>query len=145
MAPVVSTDYPILDVNWQPRSFGLFSLPVGPRHRLRRRSFDSRRQPHYPITVVVGTWVTFYKMSSSSKAQAWGLCTARFELPPLPSTATVATWGRRFGANADGRLGLGCPRYTADTCIGLRQCVQTWFLIPHRVYSFSDFRLSTTF
>ena len=27
MAPVVSTDYPILDVNWQPRSFGL--LPSG--------------------------------------------------------------------------------------------------------------------
>jgi len=26
MAPVVSTDYPILDVNWQPRSFGLLAF-----------------------------------------------------------------------------------------------------------------------
>jgi len=95
-----------------------FSLPVGSRHRLRRRSFDSRRQTHYPITVVVGTWMTFYKMSSSSKAPAGGLCTARFELSPLPSTATVATWGCRFGANSDCRLGFDCPRYIADTCIG---------------------------
>jgi len=95
-----------------------FSLPLGSHHRLRRRSFDSRRQPHYPLTVVVGTWMTCNKMSSSSKAHAGGFCTARFELSPLPSTATVATWGRRFGANADGRLGFDCPRYTADTCIG---------------------------
>ena len=35
-----------------------FSLPVGSRHRLRRRSFDSRRPPHYPISVVVGTLMT---------------------------------------------------------------------------------------
>jgi len=26
MAPVVSTDYPILDVNWQPQSFGLLAF-----------------------------------------------------------------------------------------------------------------------
>jgi len=26
MAPVVSTDYPILDINWQPRSFGLLAF-----------------------------------------------------------------------------------------------------------------------
>jgi len=26
MAPVVSTDYPILDVNWQPRAFGLLAF-----------------------------------------------------------------------------------------------------------------------
>jgi len=37
-----------------------FSLPVGSRHRLRRRSFDWRRQPHYPNTVVVGTWMTCF-------------------------------------------------------------------------------------
>ena len=122
-----------------------FGLPVGSHHRLRHRSFDSRRQPHYPITVVVGTWMTFYKMSSSSNAQARGLCTARFELSPFPSTATVATWGRCFGANADGRLGFDCPRYTADTCISFRQCFQRWYLIPHRVHSLSDFFLSTTF
>jgi len=122
-----------------------FSLPVGSRHRLRRRSFHSRRQPHYPITVVVATWMTFYKMSSSSKAHSGGLCTARFKLSPLPSTPTVATWRRRFGANADGRLGFDCPPYTADTCIGFRQCFQRWFLIPHRVHSLSDFCLATTF
>jgi len=65
--------------------------------------------------------MTFYKMSSSSKAQAGGLCTARHELSPWPSTATVATWGRRFGVNADCHLGFDCPRYIADTCIGFRQ------------------------
>ena len=144
MAPVVSTDYPTLAVSWQPRSFGLFSLPVGSRHRLRRRSFDSRRPPHYPITVVVSTWTTFYKMSSSLKAQAGGLGTARRGLSPWPSTATVATWGRRFGANADCRLGFDCPRYIADTCTGFRQYFQVWLFIPHRVHSLSDFPLSTT-
>ena len=50
-----------------------FSLLVGHCHRLRRRSFDSRRQPHYPITVVVRTLMTFHKISSSSKDQAGGL------------------------------------------------------------------------
>jgi len=83
-------------------------------------------------------------MSSSSKAHAGGLCTALFELSALPSTATVATWARRFGANADGRLGFDCPRYPADTCIGFRQCFQRLFLIPHGVHSLSDFRSSTT-
>jgi len=122
-----------------------FSLLVGYRHGPRRMSFDSRRQPHYPITVVVGTWMPFYKMSSLSKAQARGLCTARFELSPWPSTATVATWESRFGVNADCRLGFACPRYAADACISLRQYFQVWFLIPHRVPSLSNFRLSTTF
>ena len=51
-------------------------------------------------------------------AHAGGLRTARLGPSPVPSTATVATWGRRFGANADGRLGLDCRRCTADTCIG---------------------------
>ena len=83
-----------------------FSLPVGYRHRLRRRSFDLRRHPHYPNTVVVGTWMTFYEMSSSSKAPPGGLCTPRLELSPWPSTATVATWGRPFAVNADCRLGF---------------------------------------
>jgi len=59
--------------------------------------------------------------------------------------ATMATWGRRFGANADCRLGFDCPRYMADTCIGFRQYFQVWFFIPHEVHSLSDFRLSTTF
>jgi len=79
--------------------------------------------------------MTFYTMSSSSKAQAGGLCTARFELSPWPSTATVATWGRSFGANADCRLGYDCPRYTANTCIGFQQYFQAWFFILHRVHS----------
>ena len=122
-----------------------FSLPVGYRHRLRHRSFDSRRQPDYPNTFVVGTWMTFYKMLSSSKAQAGAFCTAHFELSPRPSTATVATWGRRFGANADRRLGFDCPRYMADTCIGFQQYFQVWFFIPHRLHSLSDFPLSATF
>jgi len=89
--------------------------------------------------------MTFYKMSSSSKAQAGGLCTARFALSLWPSTATVATWGRRFGANADCRLGFDCPRDIADTCIGFRHYFQVWLFIPHRVHSLSDVRLSTTF
>jgi len=121
------------------------SLPVGYRHRLGQRSFDSRRQPHYLITVVVGTLMTFHKTSSSLKAQAGGLCTARHDLSPWPSTATVATWGRWFGANADCRLGFDCPLYIADTCISFRPYFQVWFLIPHRVHSLSHFRLSTTF
>jgi len=122
-----------------------FSLPVGFCHRLRRRSFDSRQQPHYPNTLVVGTWMTSYKMSSSSKAQAGGLCTARLELSPCPSTATVATCGGRFGANADCRVGFDCSRYTAGTCIGFRHYFQAWFFILHRMHSLSDFRSSTTF
>jgi len=84
-------------------------------------------------------------MMSSLKAHTGGLCTARFELSPLQSTATVATWRHRFGADAAGRLGFDCAPYTADTCIGFRQCFQWWFLIPHCVHSLSDFRLSTTF
>jgi len=122
-----------------------FSLPVGSRHRLRRRSCDSRRQPHYPNTIVVGTWMTFYTISSSSKAQAGGLCTARRQLSPWPSTATVATWRCRFGVNAHCRLGFDCPRYIADTCIGFRQSFHVWFFIPHRVHSLLYFGLSTTF
>jgi len=101
-----------------------FSLLVGYHHRIHLRSFDSRRQPHYLITVVVGTKITFYKMSSSSKAHAGSLCAARLELSLWPSTATVATRGLRFGANVDGRLGFAWPRYTADTCIGFRQYLQ---------------------
>ena len=128
-----------------PALLSSFSLPVGYRHRLRRRSFDSRRQPHYPITVVVSTWMTFYKMSSSSKAQAGALSTARRELSPWRSTATVTTWGRRFGANADCRLCIECPRYIADTCFGFRHYFQVLFFIPHRVHSLSDCRLSTSF
>ena len=62
--------------------------------------------------------MTFYKISSSSKAHAGGLCAARLELSPWPSTARVATWGRRFGVNVDCRLGFDCPRYTAADCIG---------------------------
>ena len=101
-----------------------FSLPVGWHQRLRHRSFNSRLQPHYPITVVVGTRMTFYKMSSLSKAQAGGICTARFGLSPWPSTATVATRERRFGANKVCHLGFDCPRYTADTCTSFRQYFQ---------------------
>jgi len=122
-----------------------FSLGVGYRDTRRRRSFDSRLQPDYANTVVVATWMTFYKMSSSSKAQAGGLCTARFELSPWQSTATVAAWGGRCGLNADCRLGFGCPRYRADTCIGVQQYFQALIFIPHRVHSLSDFRLSTIF
>jgi len=122
-----------------------FSLPVGWHHGLRRIYFDLRWQPHDSITVVVGTWMTFYKVSSSSKARAGGLGTARRELSPWPSTATAATWERRFGANTDCRLRFSSPRYTADTCTSFRQYFQASFFIPHRVDSLSDFRLSTTF
>jgi len=54
--------------------------------------------------------------------------------------ATVATWGHRFGANADFRLGFDCPRYVANTCIGFRQYLQVWFLIPPGAHSLSDIR-----
>jgi len=144
MALVMSTDYPILDVNWQPLSFGLLpsrgiSSPTTPqvfRFEAVTSLPDHRRCLYLD---------DFYKMSSSSKAHAGGLCAASFELSPLPSTATLATWGRRFGANADGRLGFDFPRYTADTCIGFRPCFQRWFLIPYRLHSLSHLRLSTTF
>jgi len=66
-------------------------------------------------------------MWSLSKAHAGGLCTARRELSPWPSTATGATWGPRFGANADCRLDFDCPRLIADTCIGFRQNFRVWF------------------
>jgi len=87
-----------------------FTLPVGWHHRLRRRSCDSGRQPHYSITCVVGTWMTFYTMSLSSKAHAGRLSAARCELSPWPSTATVATWERRFGASVHCGLGIACPQ-----------------------------------
>jgi len=86
-----------------------FCLPVGYGHRPRGWAFDSRRQPHHPNTVVVSIWMTFYKMSSSSKAQAGGLCTARSELSPLPSTATVATLGSSFWREWGLSFGLRLP------------------------------------
>lgn len=98
--------------------FCFFSPPVAFLNGLRRRSFHSPRQRHYPITIIVGTWMTFDKMSGSSKAHAGGLCSARFQLSPWPSTATVATWGRRFGANVDSHLGFACTGYIVDTCTG---------------------------
>jgi len=106
MTHVVSTDYPFLDVNWQPRSFGLLAFrwdhvtDYAAGLSIRGSNLTTR----IPLLSVPGS--LFYKMSSSSKAQAGGLCTARFELSPLRSTATVATRGHRFGANAEGRLGF---------------------------------------
>jgi len=35
--------------------------------------FDSTWQPQYQVTVIAGTWMTAYKISSSSKAHAGGL------------------------------------------------------------------------
>jgi len=89
--------------------------------------------------------MTVYKMWSSSKAHAGGLCTACFELSPWPSTATVATWGGCFGVNADCRWGFDGPQYTADTCIGFQQYFQAWLFILHHAHLLTDFRLSTTF
>ena len=51
--------------------FWFFSFPMGFLHQLRRRSFNSSRQPQYPITVVVGTWTTIHNISSSTKAELW--------------------------------------------------------------------------
>jgi len=89
--------------------------------------------------------MTLYKIWTSTKAHPRGLCAARLELSPSPSTARVATWERRFGAHDACRLGFVGPRYTADTCTGFRQYFQGSFFIPHRVHSLSDFGLSTNF
>ena len=109
MAPVVSTDYPFLDVKWEPLSFGLlaFRWDIVTDYAAGLSIRGGNLTTRTPLLSVPGS--LFYKMSSSSKAQAGGLCTARFKLSPWPSTATVATWGRRFGANADCRLGVDCP------------------------------------
>jgi len=60
--------------------------------------------------------MTFYKLSSSSKAQAAVLCATRLELSPWPSLATVATWWHRFRVDEACRLGLAGPQYIADIC-----------------------------
>jgi len=70
------------------------------------------RLPHYPNAVVVGTgtMVIHSISSSSSKDQAAGLLIALEELSPWPRSATVATCGRRLGANVCCRLGFVGPR-----------------------------------
>jgi len=144
MAPAVSTVYPFLDVKWQPLSIGL--LPSGGiLSQTTPQVFRFEAATSLPDHLGCLYLDDFDKMSTSSKAQAGGLCEARLELSPWTSTATVATWGRRFGSNADSGLGSNCRRYIADSCIGFRHYFQRWFLIPHQVYSLSDFRLSTNF
>jgi len=60
----MSTAHPSFVVEWQPVSFLCFcSLRVGFLHRVRCRSFDSRRQPHYPVSVAAGTWTTVFTIS----------------------------------------------------------------------------------
>jgi len=144
MAPAVSTVYRFLDVTWQSLSFGL--LPSGGiLAQTTPQVFRFEAATSLPDHLGCLYLDDFYKMLSLSKAQAGGLCAARLELSPWTPTATVATWGRRFGSNADCRLGFNCPCYIADSCIGFRHYFQVWFLIPHQVYSLSDFRLSTNF
>jgi len=103
-------------------------------------SFDSWQQPPKPITVVVGTRITCYKILSSSKAHAGGLRTTRLELSPWPSKATVATWGHCLSANNACRLSFAGPRYTTDTRTGFRPYFQAWLLSPNCVHTLSDFR-----
>jgi len=43
--------------------FGFFTLPMRFVHRLSCRSFDLRRQPYHPVTVVAGTWTTVFTIS----------------------------------------------------------------------------------
>jgi len=75
-------DYPFYLIKMVTETlFCCLRLLVGLLHQVRCRFLESRRQqPHYPITVVVGIWVTFYKILSSSKAQTVGLSTAHLEL-----------------------------------------------------------------
>ena len=52
--------------------FSFFSLPVGCHYRLRRRSFVSRGPPHYSITVIAGTRMTFSHNLVILKGPSWG-------------------------------------------------------------------------
>jgi len=81
--------------------FWSFSLPVGFLHRLRHLVFDSTRQPHYPITLVVGTRTTFFTKSrhpQRPKLGAFALLALSFltgHQPPqwLPGgVASVQMW-----------------------------------------------------
>lgn len=54
--PVVSTEYPFYLIKMVTKTlFYFLSLLVGFPHHVRRRSSDSRRQPHSPTTLVVAT------------------------------------------------------------------------------------------
>jgi len=100
MVPVVSTDYSFLAVKWQLVSFFLFSLAVGFLHRLHPRVFNSRRQPHYPNTVVVATWMTFIKCYHLPKPKlgAFQLLVSCFlpshQRPQWVGWGVISAWAR---------------------------------------------------
>jgi len=90
--------------------------------------------------------MTFYKMSSSSKAQAGGA------FVPLVVSFLLGHQRRQWlpGGVVSVRMrtvvwALIALDVKPILVLVFPQYFQVWFFIPHRVHSLSDFRLSTTF